>query len=75
MDFPAAKHFVLPFGKHQGRAIDEVAQTDEGLLYCSWPRDQMDEDPPHFGMGRDTHVALTIYLEDPLIARELSELL
>lgn len=73
--FKQAAEFVMPFGKHQGRTLDQIAERDNGLLYLDWLRGEMDGDPPHFGSGRAAHVALTVYLDDPTIVRELRDLL
>ena len=36
MNFNEAKHYPLPFGKHQGETLEDAARTDEGLLYPDW---------------------------------------
>lgn len=67
MTFKGAQEYILPFGKHVGKALDSIASTDEGLLYLDWL------------IGQDwvrgqTREALTAYLGDPAIKKELGNL-
>lgn len=39
MTIDEAESVVMPFGKHRGRTIREIADTDEGLLYLDWASD------------------------------------
>jgi hypothetical protein len=68
--FAEAKGARVPFGKHAGRTIDDVAGSDDGLLYLDWLRDQDFSSPRCVRFGE----ALEAYLSDPTIARELEGL-
>jgi len=61
-----ASRFKLTFGKYKGQTIDNVAETDEGLLYLDWLHDQT--------QPSELKQALTTYLTDPAIARDLEDL-
>lgn len=65
--FSQAADFVLTFGKHQGKTIDKVAHTDEGLLYIDFLS----------GLKLDFHTknAVCTYLDEPAIAKDLAALL
>lgn len=65
MSFTEAKNFVLLFGKHSGKRLDEVAETDEGLCYLDWLNDRK---TIH---SKQLKEALRVYLSDPTIAKEL----
>jgi hypothetical protein len=64
--FREAANYVLPFGKYQGRLIDEIARTDQGLLYLDWLRSGR--------MDYHTRNAICSYLDDPTIAKDLVEI-
>lgn len=66
MTFAEAANTTIPFGKHQGDRIDDVAKTDEGLRYLDWMR-TCDIRSRRFSQ------ALTTYMEDESIQRELEE--
>ena len=68
MTFKEAAAFALPFGKHTGERIDDVARTDSGLKYLDWLRNTVEP-------GNALLVALGTYLEDPAIRRELEEVI
>ena len=34
--------FVMPVGKYKGKTLDEIAESDEGLLYLDWIRGEFD---------------------------------
>lgn len=67
-NYRCASEFVLPFGKHKGRTLDQVAETDKGLLYLDWLNGLENT-------SGDLKLALETYLADPAIARELHRLL
>jgi hypothetical protein len=67
MDFEEAGGFVLPLGKHKGKKLDDVAQSDEGLLYLDWLAGQ------EWVYGRLAE-ALKAYLTNPSIARDVEKL-
>lgn len=64
MTFYEAGKTILPFGKHQTAEIDQVANTDEGLLYLDWMRGIA------YGFVKE---ALDIYLEDESIKKDLQK--
>jgi len=60
-------NFVMPFGKHKGEALDDIAKTDAGLLYLDWAAGNMTNAP-------DVQSAVKAYLAIPLIAKDLDGL-
>lgn len=68
MTFQEASRVVLPYPKYKGKTIDEVAQSNEGLLYLDWLAAQ----PWLFA---DIKKALDAYLGDEAVARDLSTIL
>ena len=66
MTFKEAHNFRMPFGKHKGRKLDEIAADDAGLKYLDWL----------VGEIQDGNVknALEAYLGDPTIKAELKNL-
>lgn len=70
MTFKEAAAFVMPFDKYQGMTLGNIASEDEGLLYLAWlraERESAKEDGP-------VDQAIAVYLDDPVIHRELSML-
>lgn len=59
---------VIPFGKHKGKTIDQIAKTDEGLRYLDWLAGQDI-------WNHQVRLALNEYLSDPLIKDELDKLI
>lgn len=70
MTFAEAKAFRLPFGMHKGKTIDEAASTARGLTYCDWLRGSMENGPSTDPL----YIALCTYLDDPVIAKDLENL-
>lgn len=62
-DQPPAGAFIMPFGKHKGRSLDQIAQTDDGLRYLDWARGAFDPG--------DELLAIERYLSDPVMEREV----
>lgn len=60
--------YVLRFGRHSGRTLDDIASTDDGLLYL----DGLAGKSWLFPATRD---ALGRYLGQPCIAREIENLM
>ena len=58
---------ALPFGKYKGIALNDIANTDCGLLYLDWLVGQ----PWLKGNLKND---LTAYLKDPAIADEIKRL-
>lgn len=64
MTFDEAKTFVMPFGKYKGKTLDEIAKTDEGLLYLDWA----------VCVSRGLVLgALNAYLQDPVMEKEVRD--
>ena len=59
--------FVMPFGKYKGKTLDEISQTDEGLMYLDWAVGEFDN-----GLVK---AAITEFLDDPAISQEIERLL
>ena len=62
---------IIPFGKHKGRTLNDVASSTGGLLYLDKQRgrDWVRENHP------DLIVALEAYLSEPGVSRELDRAL
>ena len=63
MTFKEAAAFVMPFGKYKSSTLDSIASTDEGLLYLDYMRGELSDGP--------ALRAISVYLDDPSIKREL----
>ena len=68
MKFSEAAAFKMPLGKFQGRTLDSIAKTDQGLLYLDWLIGQDWVAPPLL-------TALRAYLKDGTIKNELDKAL
>lgn len=68
MTFKEAADFKMPFGKHKGQRLDEIATTDAGLRYLDWLHGERG------GVGW-VDEALSVYLSDKTIAEELRRIL
>jgi uncharacterized protein (DUF3820 family) len=64
MTFERAAKFVLPFGKHQGRELDVIGATDDGLRYLDWLVGQD-------WLKDNVRRAIKCYLARPAITAEL----
>lgn len=69
MTFDRAKGFEMPFGKHKGRTLDDIAQDGDGLRYLDWMRNAREDE----GKNMDVDKALRAYLNDPSIQKELED--
>ena len=58
---------ALPFGKFKGISLDDIANTDRGLLYLDWLVGQT-------WLKGNLKADLTAYLKDPAIADEIKRL-
>ncbi len=67
MTFAAAQQYVMPFGQYKGQTLDHIASTDTGLRYLDW----FAEECYHI----ETMNALSTYLSDPSIKKELDHLM
>jgi uncharacterized protein (DUF3820 family) len=66
MDFDEARNTVLPFGKFKGMKLKEIRDESGGLRYLDWLLGQ-----DWFEEKEDLFEAVTEFLEDPNVAREL----
>jgi uncharacterized protein (DUF3820 family) len=67
MTFSEAAEYVMPFGKHKHRTLDDIAADDDGLRYLDWLRDER-------GGVNEVDEALAAYLDDPTIQKELERI-
>lgn len=54
--------YVMPFGKHKGKTLAEIADDDEGVRYLDWMRGVRgvrDE-------GDGVRAAIDAFLDDPI---------
>jgi len=65
--FRAAQNYTILFGKYKGQTLEEIAETDEGLLYLDWLRGQS------WTLSYLTD-HLNTYLNDPTIKKELEDI-
>jgi hypothetical protein len=64
MLFAESQQFKMKFGKYKGETLEDIASTDEGLLYLDWARGLDD-------LWATTQDALDSFLNHPSIAAEL----
>ncbi len=66
--FKLAANFKLQFGPFEGKTIDQIAKTNKGLSYLDNLNGKI--------QNRHSPVAnaITTYLEDPTIAKDLKEM-
>ena len=69
MELKEAKTVRLPFGKHKGETIDDVACKDDGLRYLDWMHGLDNIRDERF------REALECYFDDPDIAKEIEDAL
>jgi hypothetical protein len=74
--FTEASAYVLTIGKYKGKTLDEIATTDDGLVYLDWllgAREYANEASGRRGSAneRETTEYLRTYLTDQTIAREV----
>jgi hypothetical protein len=67
MTFAEAKAFVMHFGKYEGKSLDEIATSDQGLRYLDWARGAL-------RLDFHTKNAVEAYLNDPTIAKDVANL-
>ncbi len=65
--FNDAAAFRMNWGKHTGWTLDEIATSDEGLLYLDFLRT--------LKLDMHTGNAVNAYLDDETIARDLSKII
>lgn len=64
MTFDQASGTVLPFGKYKDQTLDEIATTDDGLLYLDWLVGKS-------WLFKDLKEAIDDYLTEGSVARDL----
>jgi len=69
MTFQQATAFKMPFGKHRGKTLGELAAEDDGLRYMGW---LLGEKEKGADKRNDVLLALQAYLSDPSIKKEQS---
>jgi len=78
MNFYEAQAFRMPFGKHKGKKLDDIAISDSGLLYLDWLFGEMDEEKRNVGSlppwKNPVFEALSVYLMDDGIKEELQSI-
>jgi len=76
MTYSEAAAFVMPFGKHAGRTLDDIATSDAGLRYLDWLRGEREKPGPgpRGGLPDVVLSALVAYLDDPAIKSDLRAL-
>ena len=65
MDFRTAASFTLYFGKYTGKTLDQIAESDEGLLYLDWLLAEG-------WLGEVPKMHVKAYLGDLAIAKDLT---
>ena len=66
MEFKEAAETKMPFGKYKGKTLDKISETDSGLKYLDWA--------VSIAYG-ELKEALTVFLSDKIIKKELEKLL
>jgi len=49
--------YELKFGKHKGKTVEELSNSDEGLSYLDWLLKNTDENDPKYGKNNKALVA------------------
>lgn len=62
--FDVSKNYKVPFGRHKGRTLNDVAIDDDGLLYLDWMRSLPD-------LREETARSLNDFLDYDPVARDL----
>ncbi len=71
MKFAQAKVHRFITGKYAGQTLDQVATSNDGLLFLDWLRAKRQSDAAHTPK-RGLDAALIAYLDDPTISQELA---
>lgn len=76
MTFAEASAYVLPWGQHKGKTIDQTAETDSGLRWLDWILGVLDTkgDLQYASDRRELREALRVYLDDETIAGDVAKL-
>ncbi len=72
--FREAADSIMPVGKHRGLTLDQIGESDRGLLYLDWLRGELDPKPRQTILDRALLKDLVAYLDDAAIAVQLREL-
>ena len=73
MNFRDAAQFRMPFGKYAGKTLDDIATTDQGLIYLDWLRGEREKDRVATNSSA-VNEALAAYLDDKTIAADVERL-
>jgi len=65
--------YVMPFGKYEGKTLNEIANTDKGLLYLDWCVREWPVDNAKTLLK--IQLRIQEYLSEPTIQRKLDVLL
>jgi hypothetical protein len=68
ISFTTAATATIPFGPFKDSTIDEIAKTDNGLLYLDRVRAKI-------SFSSYFNICLEAYLDNPVIQKELSDLI
>lgn len=69
INFKSAAATTMPFGKHHGESLEQIAVDDEGLKYLDYMRGTLEADKT------ELLEAICRYLDEPVIERELKAVL
>jgi hypothetical protein len=75
--FKESSTYVMPIGKYKGLTVDHIAEKDAGLLYLDWlrsARSQGLKGTAPSANERELNAVLSVYLDDPTISKELTNL-
>lgn len=66
MTFDKARRVKMPFGKFTGKTLDNIAESDDGLLYLDWLAGQ--------NTYGEISLGLVVYLGDAAIRADVEKL-
>lgn len=75
MQFSEASAYMLPYGQYRGKTMDDVARSDRGLRYLDHMRGVLESVAHRTPNDQEFLQALSAYLNDPVIAKDLESLL
>ena len=66
MVYKEAAAYLMPFGKHKGRTLHDIALADKGLGYLKWLQNERRQNTSR----TDVDTALAAFLNDPKTQRD-----
>ena len=66
ISFEEAKAYRMNYGKFKGMSLDDIAKTNEGLLYLDWAVGEINGEALKY---------IAAYVSHPMIKREIEEAL